>query len=905
MIDERIRTILRANYPSDQNTGTVPPIPFKRLWWIAILLLILSVGAVVWTIYLLREDDIRAAISESGSVASVMADQLSRSIQSIDGALLEVKRVAEANGVVATTGSSDRLTQDRFLEYLDRQLASMRQVFSLAVADKDGNIVVSTLTGIGSRFNIADRQYFMDARSRRDGELTLSIPAPNRVTGVKTIVFARQLDDGNGNFSGIVLASVDTKYFEDIYGAIQSVHSLMFSLLNPDGVILFRHPDQGDSTGQYLSNKAEWLKAIARKDQIFRVRGRISGDTRYVSIRRVPQYPLIVDVSLAENTVLATWKTRTATIVSGSSVLLILSLYLLAAIKGQVRRLSMSEASLAEKSQQLDAALNNMSQGLTMYDAQGRLLLSNAEFRKISGLSADDLRRGTSIKEIIQTRMSTGTAPKKTPLLFAESFKHARETGASRTIMPLDDGRTISITRRMMENGGWVSIHQDITEQKRIEAQLERMARYDNLTGLANRAVLKEKISEALNRTLRHDQQFALLMLDLDRFKTVNDSLGHPAGDAILCETANRLKATTREIDCVARLGGDEFAIVLGAEDNLEEAVIALSHRILREIRRPYDIEGRTLTIGTSIGIALAPQDGINAAELIKHADLALYQAKAEGRDRFCFFREQMEKQAKSLRELEDDLRGAVTRGEFELYYQTIFDLKNSRCAGVEALVRWHHPERGLLNPSEFVPLAEESGLIVELGRRIIRQACTDAAGWPPEIRIGVNLSAAQFKQDDLLEVIKATLDETQLPARRLVLEITETLLLDSNPKNLAVLHELKSLGISIVLDDFGVGYSSMKYLLMFPFDGIKIDQSFIKMMDDHSGSAIVSALAGLGRSLNMMTTAEGAETVDQITFLRAAGCQYAQGYLLGVPTPASSLTFDLPDTLRRSLVAA
>ena len=906
MLDEAAKGNGASDDAPDLNAGAALPIPLKQLWRVAILLLALSAGAVAWTIYQLREDDIRAAISESGSVASVMADQLSRSIQSIDGTLLETKRVAETNGLIVNTGSPDQFTRTQFLEYLNRQLVSMRHVFSLAAVDKDGNVMVSTLTGIGPAFNVSDRQYFKDARDRHDGALTLSIPAPNRVTGVKTIVFARRLEDNNGDFSGIVLASIDTRYFEDIYGAIQSVHSLLFTLLNPDGVILFRHPDNGDSTGSELSNKTQWLQALGRNDPIFHIRGRAGGDVRYVSIRRVPQYPLIVDVSLAENAVLTTWKTRTATIVSGSSVLLILTIYLLAAIKRQVRRLSRSQASLAEKSQQLDAALNNMSQGLTMYDAQGRLIVSNAEFQKISGLTADELKRGTSLADVMRARMTAGTAPRQAPDLFADSFKSAaREFGSSRTILSLEDGRTICVIRRMMDNGGWVSIHQDITEQKRIEGQLARMARYDDLTGLANRAVLMEKISEALSRTLRHGRHFAILMLDLDRFKSVNDSLGHPAGDALLRETAIRLRASTREIDCVARLGGDEFAVVLDAEGDLEDAAIALSERILEEIRRPYDLDGRTLTLGTSIGIALAPQDAATGSELIKHADLALYQAKAEGRDRFCFFQRHMETQARAKRELEDDLRRAIARSEFELYYQTIFDLEHHRCAGVEALIRWHHPERGLLLPGTFIPFAEESGLIVELGRWIIRQACADAVKWPPQIRVAIKLSSAQFKRDDLQDVIQSSLNETKLSPQRLVLEITETLLLDSNVETLAVLHELKKLGISIVLDDFGIGYSSVKYLQTFPFDGMKIDQSFIRTMTDHSGAAIVCALVGLGRSLNMTTTAEGVETTDQLTFLRAAGCQYAQGYLLGRPKPVSELVFDLPEALRSGPIAA
>jgi diguanylate cyclase (GGDEF)-like protein/PAS domain S-box-containing protein len=884
--------------------GGAPSLSLRRLWWAVILLLGVSAGAVVLTICQLREDAIRAAVSESGSIASVLASQLSRSVQSIDVTLLDIKRKVEANSSGASGDFSADFDRGEFLQTLRRRLAGTPQVFSLAVTNKDGQIVVSTLSGVQAEYDISSRDFFRDARDRTDGGISISIPSANPVTGTRMVIFARRLQNSNGEFAGIVFASVNTKYFEDIFSAIQSVHSLLFTLLNPDGVILFRQPDDRESAGLELSDKAQWSKALANDDPVFRLRGKADNNIRYVSIRRVPHYPLIVDISLTESTVLETWERRAATIIAGSSVLLALSFYLLAAITRQVRSLTRSRASLAEKSQQLDAALNNMSQGLTMYDSEGRLIVSNAEFQRISGLTAEQLKPGTTLADIMRARIALGTASDNAPELFADSFELAQRTGSSRTTLKLGDGRTISVMRQMMSTGGWVSIHQDITEQKRIEAQLARMARYDELTGLANRTLLTEKISEALGRSRRNGEEFSVMMLDIDRFKTVNDSLGHPAGDSLLKEVARRLKETTRETDCVARLGGDEFAVLHAAEPDQRQGAIALSSRILHAIRQPYELEGRTLNVGTSIGIAVAPRDGTAANTLIKHADLALYQAKAQGRDRSCFFEPEMEAKAREIRQIEDDLRRAIGRQEFELHYQTIFDLEHHRCAGVEALVRWRHPERGLIHPDQFIPFAEESGLIVPLGRWILHRACADAVKWPPRLKVSVNLSPVQFLQEDLLDVIKSTLEETGLPPKRLVLEITETVLLENNENNLALLHELKKLGVWILLDDFGIGYSSMTYLQTFPFDGIKIDQSFTQAMADHSGAAIVCAIAGLGRSLDMATTAEGVETVDQLTFLRAAGCQYAQGYLLSRPVPAPELVFEFPETLR-DLVAA
>ena len=292
----------------------------------------------------------------------------------------------------------------------------------------------------------------------------------------------------------------------------------------------------------------------------------------------------------------------------------------------------------------------------------------------------------------------------------------------------------------------------------------------------------------------------------------------------------------------------------------------------------------------------MAPQDGETAADLLKSADLALYKAKSEGRNRRCFFEASLEAEARQRQELENDMRMALSRNEFEVHYQTIVDVGRQECCGAEALVRWRHPKRGLMAPGQFIPLAEESGLIVPLGEWILRQACADAVQWPSHIKLAVNLSPAQFKHGDLAAVLKAILGATGMPPHRLALEITETVLLAKSQQDLAVLHEIKNLGVSIVLDDFGIGYSSMTYLQMFPFDVIKIDQSFIQnMAHNESGAAIVCAVAGLGRSLDIATIAEGVETMEQLTFLRAAGCPFAQGYLFSRPVPALQLSFEVP----------
>jgi diguanylate cyclase (GGDEF)-like protein len=886
--------------------AVIRTIPLRRLWWAAILLLGVSASAVVWTIWQLRADAISAAITETGNIASVLAGQLSRSIKSIDTALLEVKRSVEAQGIDSPPAFQAVIGRREPPEILAKTLARLPQVFSIAIADREGQIVVSTAGWTATRFNVAGRDFFWKARDRRDGQLTASIPAVNRINDKQTIVFSRRIEDTKGNFAGIVLAGVNTRYFEDIYGAIQSVHSLLFTLLDPDGIILFRHPDGADATGMALSNKAIWLDAMAKGDAGFRVFGQADGNIRYVSIRKVPEYPLIVDISVTEATTLALWRQRAAAIGLGSAILLLLSIYLLRAITRQVRLLSNSEASLAQKSHQLDAALNNMSQGVAMFDGRQRLIISNTQLAKIYRLTPEQTKPGISFRAILEERTAVGSVPRDVPNFVADSLDQVSRVGLSHSLYELRDGRTVAVSLQAMDGGGWVSMHQDITAQKRIEAELERLARHDVLTGLAQRSLFTEKVGAALARMRRHGEAFSVLMLDLDRFKTVNDSFGHPAGDALLREIARRLLNTTREVDCVARFGGDEFAVLQAPCKDQKAGAVALAERILAAVTEPYDLNGRKLILETSIGIALAPQDGDDVDALVKHADLALYRAKTEGRNRYCFFTAAMEAEARNRRELEDDMRKALSHHEFELHYQTIVDLESRQYCGAEALVRWRHPERGVVLPDCFIPVAEDSGLIVPLGAWILRQACADAVKWPPRFKVAVNLSPAQFKHGDLLGVLTSALNETGLPPERLELEITETVLLENNAENLAILRAIKDLGVAIVLDDFGTGYSSMTYLRMFPFDRIKIDQTFIQNMMHHAAdAAIVCAIAGLGRNLGIATVAEGVETEEQLIALRAAGCQLAQGYLFSRPVPASELAFDRPIVLRQDPRAA
>ncbi len=383
---------------------------------------------------------------------------------------------------------------------------------------------------------------------------------------------------------------------------------------------------------------------------------------------------------------------------------------------------------------------------------------------------------------------------------------------------------------------------------------------------------------------------WAALCLDLDRFKAVNDTLGHPVGDLLLRAVADRLLACVRETDVVARLGGDEFAIVqanLGRPEDASE----LARRVVATLSKPFEIDGHVINVGTSIGIAICPADGSHVDRLVKSADTALYRAKAEGRNTFRFFEARMEERQRARRELETDLRQAIANQEFELYYQPLVDLRSDRISGFEALIRWRHPERGMISPAEFIPLAEEMGLIVPIGDWVLRQACREAASWPDAFKIAINVSPVQFKNPGLIDCVEEALRHSGLPAHRLELEVTETVLLAENDAILATLHSLRDLGVHISMDDFGTGYSSLSYLRSFPFDKIKIDQMFIRDLSTNTeASAIIRAIVGLATSFGMRITAEGVETPEQLKCLRLEGCHEVQGYLFSPPRPAAEI---------------
>jgi len=537
-----------------------------------------------------------------------------------------------------------------------------------------------------------------------------------------------------------------------------------------------------------------------------------------------------------------------------------------------------------------EAALDNMTQGLCMFDRDKRLVVFNRRYAEMYNISPDKVRPGMELSEVLRQRLDAGNKPIGGANVFLDKrLDIAAEHEPCAFDVEMADGRTIFIRHQPTTDGGWVATHEDVTEQRRQWAQIQHLAAHDPLTDLPNRILFEKHLADVQVRVQRREK-IGVLCIDLDHFKNVNDELGHAAGDAALKIASRILIDCVREGDVVARVGGDEFVVIAGHLEHSEDAAL-LARRIVERISEPMEIEGRRVLIGASVGIAIAPLDGEDGYSLLKRADLAMYRAKSEGRGAYNFYQADLDAALQGRRNFETSLRNALLNDEFRLVFQPLLNLDSQRVCEFEALLRWRHPERGLLGPAAFIAAAEESGLIVPIGEWVLRHACRAAVEWPEHISLAVNLSPAHFKKGrNLVKHVKSALDAAGLAPTRLELEITESVLLADDDCAVRTLHELKQLGVRIALDDFGTGYSSLSYLRRFPFDKIKIDRSFVQGCEDSAdGLAIVKAVIVLGRSLGMTTTAEGVETDAQLEIIRAEGCTEAQGFLFSKPLPAKA----------------
>ncbi len=567
--------------------------------------------------------------------------------------------------------------------------------------------------------------------------------------------------------------------------------------------------------------------------------------------------------------------------------------------QGNLRRLAEdlhgTSAELQLSNSHFDAALNNISQGLCMIDSNGRLIVCNERFLELFGIPREYFLPGEVIHDI-----KIGTGKRENFQAFLHIYDHQRQIAQQRRsisfVLEHDDGRAFLISHQPLDAGGWVATYEDITDRRQTERKLAYMAHYDALTGLVNRHLLQDKLSDLLSHNATPAIPVAFFSLDLDLFKEVNDTLGHDIGDKLLGHVADRLIDCATNTDVVARMGGDEFAILRDISSGIYDHEL-FAATILEAISQPYQIDGQEIVIGGSIGIALS--DGsADPEQLLKHADLALYRSKATGKGAYCLFQTEMDLELQARKTMEKDLRRALAEDQFEVFYQPIVNIHDEEICGFEALVRWNHPHRGYIPPVEFIPVAEDIGLINPISELVLARSCALAAKWPNNISLAVNLSAIQFRSVTLVNTISEALATSGLAASRLELEITESILLMESEQTLAILHQLRDLGVRIAMDDFGTGYSSLSYLARFPFDKIKIDKSFVRDLNTRADSrSIIKLIAGLGRSLDICTTAEGVETEEQFMELRAAGCTEVQGYYFAMPKPASELGYTLSES--------
>jgi len=569
-----------------------------------------------------------------------------------------------------------------------------------------------------------------------------------------------------------------------------------------------------------------------------------------------------------------------------------------------VRRDRLTDQRLAAERRQLSIAVNNIPQGLVLYDASARIIICNQPYVDMFGLSPDVARPGCTMQRLIAHRKETGSFDGDVDEFCNAIIQTVSLGKATRQLTEAPGGRAIEIINRPLKSGGWVATIEDVTERRRADEKIAHLAHYDGLTDLPNRILFRERLEQSL-KAIRPGEQLAVLYIDIDEFKSVNDALGHPIGDELLKGVAERLRGCLKETDVAARLGGDEFAVIQTAIKDRSEAT-RLVDEIHSAIRQPLECMGHLITTDASIGIALAPGDGVDLDQLLKNSDLALYGAKGDGRRTYRFFEAGMDQRARARRSLELELRQAISDGSLEIYYQPVVNIEDGKVSSCEALLRWRHPERGMISPAEFIPIAEESGLINQLGLWVLNTACAEATTWPDHVRVAVNVSPVQFRSPSLALNVAAALAACGLPASRLELEITEAVLIRDDEAALDMLHQLRKLGVRIALDDFGTGYSSLSYLQRFPFDKIKIDRSFIRdIAGPGASSSIVQAVVNIAAASDMTTTAEGVETEQQRNLLYILGCTEMQGYLFSPAIPAADVRRLLLSHRGRAMSAA
>jgi diguanylate cyclase (GGDEF)-like protein len=818
-----------------------------------------------------------------------LSDQTDRSLQAVLSTVSKVVERLQSDGV-GSVGALESAAGAKDVQALLRdRLAEDRSLDGVFIVGADGKIGNPDRAPLVSIADLHGQDHLESLRNASPDAVYVSTPFQSTASGTWQLSLSKRVSASDGSFLGVANGVVKLPSFDDVLENVALGEHASVSIFREDGSIIACFPQREIALGATIANSAVYTRFIAQKlDGVTRQTRAVDGVDRMLAIAHSSNFPVVSVVAVAMNDILADWLHQTEALAFGAAVIVLaigfgtirLAVYVERLADAQAREATQTQ--LAVQYKRFNNAMDNIVQGLAMYDRGNSLIACNRRYAEIYGLPAELTGPGVSRAQIVSYRGHYGFGK-------ALSEPVDEPDGSVLTISELADGRIIAQRKKKLVEGGWVSTHEDITARRQAEEKVEEMARSDALTGLSNRTEFKRRLEQCLAEAKRRAAKYAVLYLDLDHFKVVNDTLGHPLGDKLLREVATQIKAVTREGDTIARLGGDEFAIIQRVLYVPRDAV-RLAERLIASIRKSYSIDGNDIEIGASIGISLAPDDSVDCDELIRNADMALYHAKTN-RGGFSFFEPSMDEQVRSRRQMDKDLRVALAEEQFELHYQPVISLADGQVKSFEALLRWRHPERGNVPPAEFIPVAEENGMIVPIGEWVLRRACREAARWPAHINVAVNVSAVQLKSPGILQSISEAIRAAGVESSRLIVEVTESVMITDAELAISTLHSIRDMGSAIAMDDFGTGYSSLSYLRRFPFDKIKIDQSFISELGQREDSvAIVRAATGLAKALGMEAVAEGIETEEQLAHVAAEGCSEAQGYLISRPMPAADV---------------